>query len=125
MLVVDDEASICRALSIALTRAGCTVVTATSGEIAGQQLRTVQFDVLLADLRIPDMRGDVLFHLAAALQPALKSATVFMTGDITTRADEIIAACGCPMLRKPFELSDVLETVFALAAVEPPRSATA
>ena len=109
VLVVDDEPSICRALAIALQRAGYDVVTVENGETATTFIRAERFDAMLVDLRIPDMRGDVFFELAAAIQPQLRSATLFMTGDITERAAKLIAACNCPTLHKPFDLQDVLD----------------
>lgn len=113
-LVVDDEPSICRALQIALSRAGIDASTAESGDAALAKLRTEHFDVMIVDLRMPDVRGDVLFELAAAIQPHLRHRTLFTTGDITDRAERLIGACNCPMLRKPFEISDVVGTVRAL-----------
>jgi DNA-binding NtrC family response regulator len=109
VLVVDDEPSICRALAIALQRAGYDAVTVEDGETATTFIRAERFDAMLIDLRIPDMRGDVFFELAAAVQPHLRSATLFMTGDITERAAKLIAACNCPILHKPFDLQDVLD----------------
>jgi two-component system cell cycle response regulator CpdR len=118
VLVVDDEHSICRALAIALERAGCSVATAESGDAALAVLHAERVDVLVLDLRIPDMRGDAVFHLATALQPQLRRQTMFITGDITERAPALIGACGAPFVRKPFRLADVLETVFALLPEE-------
>lgn len=114
VLVVDDEPSICRALAIILGDVGYDVETVVSGDTASSLLRTEHFDAMIVDLRVPDMRGDILFALASALQPQLRAATLFITGDITERAQQLIAACGCPMLRKPFDLADVLEAVAAL-----------
>ena len=114
VLVVDDEPSICRALAIALQRAGCEAVTAESGDAALAILRAQHVDALVLDLRIPDMRGDAIFHLAAALQPHLRRQTMFVTGDVTDRADVLIRACGVPYVRKPFTLADITETVRAL-----------
>lgn len=114
VLVVDDEPSICKALEIALGRQGLTVVTVGNGETATALLREQRFDVLLVDFRIPDMRGDVIYELAAAIQPHLRTATLFMTGDITERAQRLIGACKSPTLRKPFDLRDVIDAVAAL-----------
>ena len=122
VLVVDDEPSICKALEIALRRAGYDVVTVENGETATSFIRAERFDALLVDLRIPDMRGDVFFELAAAVQPHLRTATLFMTGDITERAAKLIAACNCPTLHKPFDLQDILD---GLSAVLPGASRTA
>jgi DNA-binding NtrC family response regulator len=111
VLLVDDEPAICKALSLALTRAGYRVSTAMSGEAAMSVVRSEHVDMLVVDLRIPDMRGDSLFELAAAMQAHLRTRTLFTTGDITERAQELIEACNCPLLRKPFDLKDLIDWV--------------
>jgi len=115
VLIVDDEPSICKALTMALTRAGYEAVAAQSGEQALTIIRGEHVDVMLVDFRIPDMRGDVVFELAAACQPHLRNQTLFMTGDITERAHQLIAVCKCPFLRKPFDLSDMWDSIAAIA----------
>ena len=111
VLVVDDEPAISKALGTALTRAGFRVSTALSGETAMLVVRSQHVDVLVTDLRIGDMRGDSLFELAAATQPHLRTRTVITTGDITERAQELIEACNVPLLRKPFELREMIDWV--------------
>ena len=115
VLVVDDEPAICRALSIALTRAGYDVATAHSGDSALALLASRPIDVMVIDLRIPDTRGDVVYELAAATYPHLRSRTLFMTGDISERAYKLILSCKCPSLRKPFELKELIDAVHTLA----------
>jgi DNA-binding response OmpR family regulator len=111
VLIVDDEPAICKALALALQRAGFRVSTALSGETAISVVRGATVDALVIDLRIPDMRGDAFFELAAAIQPHLRTRTLFTTGDITERAQELIEACRCKLLRKPFELKELIEWV--------------
>ncbi len=117
VLVVDDEPAICKALTMALSRAGFDAVAAQTGESALAILRSERVDVLVLDLRIPDTRGDVIFELAAAIHPHLRTQTLFLTGDISERALRLIAACKCPSLRKPFELRELTDAVAALAPV--------
>ena len=114
VLVVDDEPAICKALTIALQRAGYEPLSAQSGDSALALLANEHVDVLLIDLRIPDTRGDVVFELAAATHPHLRHQTLFMTGDISERASRLVASCKCPMIKKPFELRDMLNAVEAL-----------
>ena len=111
ILLVDDEPTICRALTIALQRAGYDVTATGSGESAHILLRQQHFDCLIVDLRMPDMRGDELFELAASIQPQLRRQTLFTTGDASERAHELIAACACPVLHKPFDLSELIAAV--------------
>jgi DNA-binding response OmpR family regulator len=114
VLIVDDEPSICRALSIALARAGFTVSVAHSGDSALATLTTERVDVMVIDLRMPDTRGDVVFELAAATHPHLRRQTLFMTGDITEKAHKLILSCKCPSIRKPFDLRDLIANVESL-----------
>lgn len=114
VLVVDDEPAIARAVTIALRRAGFGAEGVQSGEAAIQRLKAEKFDCMIVDLRMPDMRGDAFFELAAAIHPHLRRQTLFTTGDITERADRLIEACKCPMLRKPFDLHEVIATVRTL-----------
>lgn len=115
-LVVDDEPSICKALQWALTSAGYDVVTARSGEAAFAIIETEVIDVMLVDLRIPDMRGDTIFEYAAGVHPHLRYSTLFVTGDISDQALDLIRACKCNYVRKPFDLNVLLN---AVAAVSP------
>lgn len=116
ILLVDDEPAICKALGLALTRNGFRVSTALSGESGMAIVRNEPVDALIIDLRIPDMRGDTFFELAAATQEQLRQRTLFTTGDITERAQELIEACNCPMLRKPFDLKELLDWVRRIQA---------
>ena len=111
ILVVDDEPSLCRALSIAFTRHGYDVKAVESGEQALWLLRTEHFDCLVVDLRVPDLRGDILYELGASLQPHLKQSTVFTTGDSSELALDLIGACGCPVVAKPFDLAELIAVV--------------
>jgi two-component system, NtrC family, response regulator GlrR len=111
VLLVDDEPAICKALSTAISRAGFRVSTALSGADAMAIVRSERVDILITDLRIPDMRGDAMFELAAATQPHLRTRTLFTTGDISERAQQLIEGCNCPFLRKPFDLKDLLDWV--------------
>jgi len=115
VLIVDDEPSICKVLTMALSRAGYEPIAAQSGEAALAIIRSEHVDIMLVDFRIPDYRGDVIFELAAGHQPHLAYQTLFITGDITDRAHELIAVCNCNFLQKPFDLSVLFSAIAALA----------
>ena len=111
VLVVDDEPTICRALSIALRRAGYEPRSAETAAAAQSLLRRETFDAMIVDLRIPDQRGDEFFELAAALYPHLRTATLITTGDTSDRAFDLIHACRVPYLVKPFDLADLIAAI--------------
>jgi DNA-binding NtrC family response regulator len=115
ILIVDDEDALGRAMQIALSFKGWDVVCTQGGEQAYGRLQHEHFDVMVLDLLMPDMRGDVFFFMATSVQPHLAQSTLFVTGDITKHADELIADCGCDLLRKPFDLDDLVGLVEKLA----------
>ena len=123
VLLVDDEPAICKALATAIARSGFRVTTAMSGQDAIAIVRSERVEILITDLRIPDMRGDAMFELAAAIQPHLRTRTLFTTGDISERAQELIEACHCPFLRKPFDLKELLDWVRGAQPATRDRSA--
>ena len=115
LLVVDDEPSICQVLTLLLACHGIKVVTALSGAEARAHLAASHFDVLLIDLRLRDIRGDLLFRTVAESDPTLHDRTLFMTGDISTEAERLIAATNCPYLRKPFDITLAIQAIAARA----------
>ena len=118
VLVVDDEPSICQALSMLFAWHGIEAATALSAAAANQAIAESQFDVLLLDLRLRDARGDAVFAAAVEHDPSYRERTLFMTGDITTEAERIIAATNCPYLRKPFDVTLAVQAIAALVGVE-------
>jgi DNA-binding NtrC family response regulator len=117
LLVVDDEPSICQALALLFAWHGIEVATALSATQAQRAIAESKFDVLLIDLRLRDARGDAVFHAAVERDPSFRERTLFMTGDITTEAERIIAATNCPYLRKPFDITLAVQAIAALVGV--------
>lgn len=61
ILVVDDDPSLLRLLSLRLEGEGHEVSTASDGEQALRNLQDASFDLVLSDLRMPGMDGMTLF----------------------------------------------------------------
>src|SRR5687767_3652967 len=71
VLVVDDEPSMRQMLSIALRREGFDVSTAEDGPTALAVLSGDGADVLVTDVRMPEMSGVELLGEARRIDPAL------------------------------------------------------
>jgi DNA-binding response OmpR family regulator len=111
VLVVDDEPLICKWLAVWLTWDGYDVRIALNGETALDVVRGQHIDVMVIDLRVLDIRGDILFELVTSVQPHLRQHTVFITGDITDRANGLMAACYSPVLYKPFDPGELTNAI--------------
>lgn len=71
ILVVDDEDSMRRFLSILLEKEGFAVTTVPGGAEALRRLEQESFDLLLTDLKMPGMSGVELLEKAVERDPAL------------------------------------------------------
>jgi DNA-binding NtrC family response regulator len=91
-------------------RRGYRTLIATSGASAMDILRVRQVDGIVIDFRIPDVRGDVLFAAAVALQPHLRQRTVFLSGDLSDAVPNALADTHSPLVHKPFDF-DTLERI--------------
>jgi PAS domain S-box-containing protein len=108
ILVVDDEPEVGQMLSDILERDGYRVDRANSGREALNRLRTSKVDLILSDLRMPDLDGPALYRELAAQRPDLLSRIVFMTGD-TLGGDMtgFLSETGVRLLEKPLDPTTV------------------
>src|SRR5439155_1701025 len=71
LLVVDDEPSLCQMLEIVFRKDGHTVETVSSGQAALKKIDTHAHDLIISDIRMPDLSGiDLLKHARAGGSPA-------------------------------------------------------
>lgn len=102
VLLVEDDPSVVDVVLRALANAN-QVVVASQGVEALRLAAERDFDLLLCDLRMPEMGGLELYDRLAVAHPALAGRVLFISGDTnspTTRT--ALAATGRPLLAKPF-----------------------
>jgi excisionase family DNA binding protein len=107
VLVVDDEASIRELLSKTLALAEYDVDTAPDGRAAVERLRLGQYDLLIADLKMPGLDGLSLIREAKRLNTDLP--VIIITGFSTeSSAIEAVNLGVAGYLTKPFRVPQVL-----------------
>ena len=78
ILVIDDDRSILLSFSRILERNGYEIETAEKGKEAMEKVKNQHYDLVLLDLRLPDMEGtDLLVKARKQLQ---KTAKIMITG---------------------------------------------
>jgi len=71
LLIVDDEKSICQMLEIAFRKDGHVVETVSAGEVAKQKMDSLVYDLVISDIRMPEVSGiDLLEHARTTRNPA-------------------------------------------------------
>jgi PAS domain S-box-containing protein len=115
VLVVDDEAEIAELLRAMLEHAGYEVAVAESGAVALQLLDAARFELIVSDLRMPDMDGAALWRAVRERSPSLAQRMLFVTGDtLSPDARQFLQDSRCASLDKPFSRADLLDRVAAL-----------
>jgi DNA-binding NtrC family response regulator len=117
ILIVDDEPALRRTLERALRNHHYEVVSVADPHSAYQMLAESSFDLVLLDLRLPQMPGDTLFLAIVRRWPRLVGRVILMSGDHwPDQQDWPVELAGCPILAKPFSLDTLAKTVGGVLA---------
>lgn len=111
VLVVDDEVTVLRLMTIALAREGVRVITAKNGVEAVAVLSGAEHvDLVVTDVVMPVMDGLALAEHVRGMSGSPR--LIFMSGFVSDRA-QLDAALGrpAPFMQKPFDLDVMVGAV--------------
>ncbi|MBI4550942.1 MAG: response regulator [Candidatus Latescibacteria bacterium] len=112
LLIIDDEPEILEILSLALQQDGYEIDTTPSGVDGLKRATAEKYDLLLLDIRLPDVDGVTLFQKLRDDRPDLARHTIFITGDtIGEHTHVFLERTGNPSLVKPFDIDVVRRLV--------------
>jgi two-component system response regulator PilR (NtrC family) len=103
ILVVDDERSMRELLAIVLRREGYEVVLAENGRSAIAALERDSFDLLISDIKMPDMSGVDVLKAAKHRDPDVLGIMITAFASTET-AVEAMRLGACDYLSKPFDV---------------------
>ena len=125
VLVVDDERNIRLTLSMALEALNIPVDTAENGEEALQKLAEKSFQLMLLDLKLPDLDGLEVLRRVVDKHSATKVIIITAYGSVEV-AVEAMKLGAIDFLQKPFQPTEVRDMVRRLLQAppedEPPRN---
>ena len=100
LLICDDERSICEMLEITLRREGYKVETVNSGEAGIRKLDSALFDVVITDIRMPNINGIEVLKHAHKVSP--ESAVILITAveDYEAAVEAVKAGGASDYIRK-------------------------
>jgi len=117
VLVVDDEPPLRDLMAEALAAQKVRVETTGGAREALEILARSHVDVLVLDVRMPEVSGADLWTEIKRTNPTLARRTVFCTGDVVTEEVHVfVKGTGCPVVSKPFELSQFFDAVAQAAS---------
>src|SRR5713226_7144247 len=113
LLIVDDELSMRQFLTHLFQREGHTVRVAENGRQAMTLLREQPADVVISDVKMPDMGGIELLRAARELQPDVEFIMMTAFANVDT-AREAFLLGAFDFIQKPFD-NDHLKEIVARA----------
>ena len=112
VLVVDDEPEIAALLAERLEQDGLAVATASCGRRALAALEQGGVDLVVSDLRMPDMDGTTLAGEIHRRWPALAGRVLLITGDsLGSELGARAGGIGLPVFEKPLDLAALASEV--------------
>ena len=112
ILLVDDNPIVSQVIIDILSLDGYGVDTAPNGIAALEKMEGRRYDLVLTDLHMPELDGAGLYRELAKRQTHPPQKIIFLTGTAgTSEAHRLMQDTGLPVLRKPFNLIELLELV--------------
>ena len=111
--VIEDDPIMGESLLQRLELEGCDVDWWTTGREAMTDLRRLQHDLVVCDIRLPDMTGETLFHDLVREKNAPPFLFITAYGEIDQAVALMRAGAG-DYLSKPFVMDDFLDRVNTL-----------
>lgn len=110
VLIIDDEPMMRQSTQLVLQRQGYDVLTAESGRAGRDVVERVHPQVVLLDVKLPDMDGIELLKEIKAISP--ESEVIVMTGYGTVEsAVDAMKSGAFHYITKPFQLDDLLNLI--------------
>jgi two-component system, NtrC family, response regulator PilR len=107
VLVVDDERSMRELLTIVLRRDGYEVIAAADGRAALDVLTRERVDVLITDIRMPEMTGVEVLREAKRIDPAIISIIMTAFASTDTAVDALRLGAADYVHKSPTAVNDL------------------
>lgn len=111
VMLVDDEGEVLDALSGLIAPLGCQIVTFESPVAALKHLDTETVDLVISDIRLPEMEGDCFLQEVSRRFPDIERVVLTEHSDPQATIDAINKGKISRFLQKPWEDEEVLKVV--------------
>jgi DNA-binding NtrC family response regulator len=112
VLMLEDDPHCSEMLGKFLESNSFRITSVTDGAAGVRKILDEDFDIILCDLVMPHLPGDMFYKAVERTKPHLCRRFVFMTGyGAHPKYEAFIHRIKAPVLFKPFPLSDLLNTI--------------
>ena len=113
VLIAEDDPDLRGVLGETLTQQGFSVTLFESGEACLEQIASIRPDIVVLDIRFESgCDGISVYRKIVELVPSLSRRIIFITADaMDYEVRKFLNSVACPVLEKPFILSDLVEKI--------------
>lgn len=112
VLLLDDDALLADSLRHLLEDRNYLVTTVSNGVEGIREIMETDFDVIVCDLLMPKMSGDVFFKAVEHAKPHLGRRFIFITGHAGEVAvDRFLREANAAVLYKPLQADELARTI--------------
>ncbi len=110
ILIIDDDEAALETMSDALSNQGYEIVSISDGEKALDMIQKRMFDVVLTDLKMPDVDGMEVLTAARDMDSEAQVIMITAYGSVN-KAVEAMSAGAATFIEKPVDLAELREKV--------------
>jgi two-component system NtrC family sensor kinase len=112
IVVVDDEPVVVHLIADTLRRQGLSVRVHTDSRRALQEVSQQPFDLIICDVRMPELDGPAFHRVLAERRPEMARRLLFTTGDTLAKdTARFLEQTRLPFLAKPFHVAELRSVV--------------
>ena len=112
VLLLEDDHEFQSIMNEFLSSHGFKVVSVQTGVEGVHEILASDFEVILCDMMMPTLPGDMFFRAVERMRPHLCNRFIFMTGHRgNPKVNDFIRGVNGTILSKPFHVDDLLEMI--------------
>jgi len=112
ILLLDDDVDLADALKGLLESHNFVVTTASNGADGLREAMAIDFDVVICDLLMPGMPGDMFYLAVKTVKPVLADRFIFITGHRgNPKVDEFLATTDAVVIYKPVLADELVRMI--------------
>ena len=112
ILLVDDDTDLADTLKELLESRNFIVAVQPNGAAALREVQAIDYDVIVCDMMMPKMAGDMFYLAVKKIKPELTSRFVFITGHADNpKVDGFLKSIDALVLFKPVLMEELVEMI--------------
>ena len=112
ILLLDDDEQLAEALKALLESHNFVVTVAYNGVEGVREVMSIDFDVIICDLLMPQMNGEMFYLAVQRTKPHLCNRFVFITGHSDNpKIEEFIKRVNGLVLLKPVQIDELVRMI--------------